>query len=196
MRWRQERPLPRRALSAEELGLLLQAADEHSPRTAAAVWVLATTGARISEICGSDASPAGLRRTAPSWALRVRRKGGSSSWLLLDPAAVDRLRPYLGRRTSGPLLVTATGRAWDRRAAHRTLATLGRRIGLDATLGPHLLRHTLVTLARAHGCPLETIQQAVGHADARTTRRYDHTDPHMFAQPAGYVLGAVRLVGR
>jgi len=53
------------------------------------------------------------------------------------------------------------------------------------------LRHTLVTLARTYGCPLETIQDTVGHANARTTRGYDHTDPAVLTQPAEFLLAAL-----
>jgi len=191
VRWRHTPGASRTALTAAELSRVLRAADEHAPRTAAAAWILATTGARISEVCGADASPDGLRRVDPSWLLRVVRKGGTGAWLPLHPAAVGRLTEYLGSRMAGPLLATGTGRPWDRRAAHRTLAALGRQVGLQVPLGPHLLRHTLVTLARTHGCPLETIQETVGHVSPRTTRRYDHTDLTALAAPADYLLRAL-----
>lgn len=191
VRWRQPKPARRTGLDAAELRLLLRAADQHSPRVAAAVWLLATTGARISEVCNANASADGLRRSDPSWLLRVVRKGGAPAWLPLHPAAVDRLTAYLQGRAAGPLLQTKTGKAWDRRAVHRTLSGLGCGLGLDRPLGPHTLRHTLVTLARTHGCPLETIQDAVGHANPSTTRRYDHTDPATFAQPAEYLLAGL-----
>ncbi len=191
VRWRQTRSVPRGALSAAELGLLLRAADQHSPRVAAAVWVLATTGARVSEVCLADASPEGLRRVEPSWLLRIVRKGGSEALVPLHPEAVDRLSEYLQDRMAGPLLTTTSGRAWDRRAVHRTLSGMGRSLRLQVPLGPHTLRHTLVTLARTHGCPLETIQDTVGHASTRTTRGYDHTDPTVLTQPAEYVLSAL-----
>lgn len=191
VRWRQSQPARRTGLDAAELSRLQRAADGHSPRVAAAVWLLGTTGARISEVCNADASPNGLRRVEPSWLLRIVRKGGALAWLPLHPAAVDPLTTYLQGRTAGPLPQTATGRAWDRRAAHRTLSGLGRGLGLDRPLGPHTLRHTLVTLARTHGCPLETILDAVGHVNPSTTRRYDHTDPATFAQPATYLLAGL-----
>ncbi len=193
VRWRQVKPAPRSALTAAELAGLLRAADEHSPRVAAAVWLLATTGARISEVCGADASPTGLRRTDPSWLLRIVRKGGSAAWIPLHPAAVERLTAYLHTRMAGPLLVTGTGKPWDRRAAHRTLAALGRNLGFEMPLGPHALRHTLVTLSRTHRCPLETIQDSVGHTNPRTTRGYDHTDPAVLTQPAEYLLAALPM---
>ena len=52
-------------------------------------------------------------------------------------------------------------------------------------------RHTFVTLARANGCPLEDVQDAVGHADPATTRRYDRTVASMATHPAGPLLTAL-----
>jgi len=40
-------------------------------------------------------------------------------------------------------------------------------------LSPHSLRHTFVTQALDAGVPLRDVQDAMGHADPRTTRRYD-----------------------
>jgi site-specific recombinase XerD len=40
-------------------------------------------------------------------------------------------------------------------------------------VGPHLLRHAFVTLALDAGVSLRDVQDAAGHADPRTTRRYD-----------------------
>jgi len=68
---------------------------------------------------------------------------------------------------------------------------MGRALDFQIPLGPHILRHTLVTLARTYGCPLETIQDTVGHANARTTRGYDHTDPAVLTQPAEFLLAAL-----
>lgn len=44
--------------------------------------------------------------------------------------------------------------------------------GLDLKLTPHSLRATFVTLALEGGARLQQVQYAVGHADPRTTERY------------------------
>ena len=44
--------------------------------------------------------------------------------------------------------------------------------GLGIKLTPHGLRATFVTLALEGGAKLEQVQHAVGHADPRTTERY------------------------
>jgi site-specific recombinase XerD len=43
----------------------------------------------------------------------------------------------------------------------------------EAGITPHSLRHVLITLALAGGAPLHKVQYAAGHADPRTTERYD-----------------------
>ena len=67
----------------------------------------------------------------------------------------------------------------------RLVRRLATRAGLPSAdrLSPHSLRHAFATNAREIGVPLEDVQDAMGHADARTTRRYDrarfalHRDP-------------------
>ncbi|MFG1892096.1 tyrosine-type recombinase/integrase [Micromonospora sp. NPDC049051] len=56
------------------------------------------------------------------------------------------------------------------RASLRRLATTAK---IPVKMSPHVLRHTCATLARDAGARLE-VQEQLGHADARTTRRYDH----------------------
>jgi integrase/recombinase XerD len=52
----------------------------------------------------------------------------------------------------------------------RVVAGYARKAGL--TLSPHSLRATFVTLALEGGARLDQVQYAVGHADPRTTQRY------------------------
>jgi len=44
---------------------------------------------------------------------------------------------------------------------------------------PHSLRHTFATSLDDAGVPLQDIQDAMGHADPRTTRRYMATHQHL-----------------
>ncbi len=123
--------------------------------------------------------------------LAVTRKGGARRQLVLAPAAAGALDRYLAGRTTGPLFVTATGRRWTAGEAFLTVRRLARGAGIanSAKITPHSLRHTFVTLAREAGVPLEDVQDAVGHADPRTTRRYDRARHNLDRSPA-YALGA------
>jgi integrase/recombinase XerD len=52
-----------------------------------------------------------------------------------------------------------------------------------AQLSPHSLRHTAITLALDAGASLHDVQDYAGHADTRTTRRYDHSRDSLGRSP-------------
>ena len=62
---------------------------------------------------------------------------------------------------------------WNRFEAYRRIRRLSTQSGKP--IGPHGLRHTAVTLMLSEGAPLHWVQRAMGHADPRTTMRYEHT---------------------
>jgi integrase len=75
----------------------------------------------------------------------------------------------------------------------RLVRRLARVAGIPgwARLSPHSLRHAFATTARAEGVPLEDVQDAMGHADPRTTRRYDR-DRHNLDRDPAYTIAAAR----
>jgi integrase/recombinase XerD len=177
-----------RALSVADLARLLAASDAHSPRLSALTWVLATTGLRISEACGARIQDLHGPDDQP-W-LDVTCKGNVRRSVPLTRPARQRVATLIAGRDTGPLFATRTGTALDRHSAARTLRTIAADLNLGA-FSPHVLRHTFVTLARANGCALEDVQDAVGHADPATTRRYDRTVASMATHPAGNLLAAL-----
>ena len=56
-----------------------------------------------------------------------------------------------------------------------------------ARFGPHSLRATFITLALKGGAPLHKVQQAAGHADPRTTLRYNRQAEDLDDNAADYV---------
>jgi integrase/recombinase XerD len=185
-----------RSLTTTDLSRLLAAADAHSPRLSALTWLLATTGLRISEACGARIEDV-HRVDGLTW-LDVTCKGNVRRSVPLVAPARDRVTTMLSVGASkttvgqgaGPLFSTRTGSVLDRHSAARTLRALAADLDLGP-FSPHVLRHTFVTLARANGCPLEDVQDAVGHADPATTRRYDRTVASMATHPAGPLLTAL-----
>jgi integrase len=75
----------------------------------------------------------------------------------------------------------------------RLVRRLAQQAGIEAAdrLSPHSLRHAFATTARAEGVPLEDVQDAMGHADPRTTRRYDR-DRHNLDRDPAYTIAAAR----
>jgi len=125
--------------------------------------------------------------------LRVMRKGGKKATIPMAPRTAEAVEVYAGDRVTGPLFATATGRRWQRSEAWRTL----RRLARDAvpakadSLHPHDLRHAFVTLSLDAGASLRDVQDAAGHADPRTTRRYDRARHNLDRHPTYALAGLI-----
>src|SRR3954451_21495652 len=181
---------------AEVDALLAAAAAETGPAAArhrAVITLLADLGLRVGEVVGLDAGDVSTERGHRT--IRFVGKGGKPRRRALTPAAAAALDAYLdGRgRTDGPLFVTAYGARIDRHQVFRLVRRLARQAGIDAwdRLSPHSLRHAFATTARAEGVALEDVQDAMGHADPRTTRRYDR-DRHNLDRDPAYTIAAAR----
>jgi integrase/recombinase XerD len=155
----------------EGLGGLLSAALASGPRDHALGCLLALSGLRISECLAADVEDLGVQRGHRT--LKLKRKGDKRQTVALAPRTWDALDVWLGGRDSGPIFVTRTGRRMDRQAAYKIVRRLAKAAGIDGAIGPHSLRHGFVTAALDAGVPLRDVQDAAGHADPRTTRRYD-----------------------
>jgi len=62
-----------------------------------------------------------------------------------------------------------------------------RAAGIEGKITPHSLRHTFVTLALQGGAALHKVQYAAGHADPRTTERYDRQRDNLDDNAVDYV---------
>jgi len=60
-------------------------------------------------------------------------------------------------------------------------------------VSPHTLRHAFVTAALDAGASLRDVQDAAGHADPRTTRRYDRARHSLDRHPTYAVAATVNL---
>lgn len=199
-------------LTKDQALALLKAADEaRGPqvlRTSALIAVMLFTGARVSEVTLADIEDLGTDRGHR--VLWVTRKGGKRQPLALPPAVTGRLDTYLasradvehlpavqgapgGAKPHRPLFIAETGeRLWEPDVWH-LVRRLGKKAGLPDDLvsrfGPHAVRHTYATLYLDAGGSLRDLQDAMGHADPRTTRRYDRARGVLDRSP-GYTLAA------
>ena len=180
-------------LTAGEVDDLLAAAAAAGARTRAMITMLADLGLRVSELVGLDLSDMGHERGHRT--VRFVGKGGKARRRALTPATAAALDDYLRERglEPGPMFVTATGARVDRHAVFRLVRRLAAAAGIEAAdrLSPHSLRHAFATTARAEGVALEDVQDAMGHADPRTTRRYDR-DRHNLDRDPAYTIAAAR----
>lgn len=154
-----------------ELQALLKAARSAGHLQAALVTLLAFNGLRVSEICAADVGD--LVSVRGQRALAITQKGGRRAQAPISTTTAAALDDHLAGRKQGPLLITAAGGRLHRSSAYRIVTSQAKAAGLPPGITPHSLRHTFVTLAREAGVALEDVQDAAGHADPQTTRRYD-----------------------
>jgi integrase/recombinase XerD len=193
-----ERPQPDRApaggaLAERQTDRLMAAADaDPNPRTAAMIGLLAYTGVRVAELVAADDDDITLDRGHR--VLRVMGKGRQRRLVPLPPglferieayraarpgASVDRLPTKAGHSTGlQPLFVTGSGKRVRPLQVRRDIQRMAKRAGDDLAelakdLSPHWLRRAYATDLLAEGVPVRDVQYAMGHADPRTTERYD-----------------------
>ncbi|MCQ1988049.1 tyrosine-type recombinase/integrase [Arthrobacter sp. zg-Y844] len=179
-------------LTREQTKALLAAAAADSPRSHALVSLLMFTGIRVSEAL--NATTADYGHDSGHRTLTVRRKGGKAAKVAVPAPAVEALNAYLGTTgadlvagTGGslPLFTTTTGKPWNRSEVFRTIQRLTHKAGIEGQISPHSLRHTFATIALDSGTTLHDLQDSMGHADPRTTRRYDRAR-HSLNKSASY----------
>jgi integrase/recombinase XerD len=163
------------ALTRDEAAALRLTAAGDGARSHALVALLLHNGLRISEVLSRDIGHLGWERGHRT--LRLERKGGRVQTAPLTPATAEVLDAYIGERSEGPIFVTATGARWTRRHAGRVMRRLAHEAGLPsaAQVTLHSARHTFATAALDAGVALRDVQAAMGHADPRTTMRYDRS---------------------
>ncbi len=126
------------------------------------------TGLRLGELIGlrvDDIDVAGCR-------VRVRHgKGGSERWIPLNREGVT----FFGERVKGRAATEAVFEPMDRMQVKRAMTAGCEAASIAPRVTFHDLRRSYGSLMLNSGAPIETIQQVLGHADMRMTRRtYAH----------------------
>src|SRR5664279_5524954 len=129
--------------------------------------------------------------------LRIVRKGGKAATAPLNPITVRALDAYMAddHPTSGPLFLDRTkSKRLAYTTAYEMIQRLARNAGIPAaeSITPHSFRHTFITEALSAGIPLQDVQDAAGHTDPRTTRRYDHGRHNLDRHPTYVLAGHLR----
>jgi integrase/recombinase XerD len=158
-------------------------------RDYALLSLLAYNGLRIGEALGARVEDLGAERGHR--VLKITRKGGKKGLPPLAPITAAAIDDYLDGRTTGPLFATSTGKPLDEPATFRMIRRVALAAGLASAkdLSPHSLRHSFVTLSLDAGVALRDVQDAAGHADPRTTRRYDRARHNLDRHPT-YALAS------
>ncbi len=152
--------------------------------------LLADLGLRRSEAIGLDLASLGYNRGFRT--IRFLGKGSKEHERPLSAHVCEALDAYLPVRgdAAGPLLVTLKiGGGFGRLDVKnvwryvRKMATAAGIPGADR-ISPHSFRHAFATNSLDMDTPLTDVQDAMGHKDPRTTRRYDRGRRKLQRDPA------------
>lgn len=179
---RPDKTLPK-TLHATEVTGLLESIDLAKPlgrRDRAMLELFYASGLRLSELCKAkleqyDETESFIRVTGKGNKTRVVPVGGKAAEALRDYLANE--RPGLVRkRTGSHVFLTVRGGALSPERVREVVKERAKAAGIDATVYPHLLRHSFATHLLEGGADLRVIQELLGHADISTTQIYTHVE--------------------
>ena len=137
-----------------------------------------SSGLRLAETAGLDPADIDLHEGT----VRVTGKGAKTRVVPLGSkaaAAIEAWLPARARRAAHgetALFVGARGRRIAHRTVQRRLDALALRRGLDASIHPHVLRHSFASHVLQSSGDLRAVQELLGHASLSTTQVYTHLD--------------------
>lgn len=164
----------RHPLTAEQLELVRDGCRGYKEK--ALVEFLVSSGCRVSEV-------AGLRVDDIDWRDRkckVIGKGNKERTVYFSVRAKLMLQLYIAERRGGEALFASSRAPYEPltdRGIEKMISKLGKRIGMERPLYPHLMRHTFASHALNCGMELTIIQHLLGHNDPKTTLIYAEIDP-------------------
>jgi integrase/recombinase XerD len=179
---RRGRSLPRPVSVAEVARLLeLPGDDLLGRRDRAVLETLYGAGLRISELVALDVDDVDLEGAS----ILVRSgKGGKGRLVPLGTHAGEAIDLYRGvarrellarsggGRDGAALFLNARGGRLGRQGCWKILKGYARRVGLEAQLSPHTLRHSFATHMLDAGADVRVVQELLGHASLATTQIY------------------------
>ena len=146
-------------------------------REKALIDFLLSTGVRVGELVSLNISD--INFSASTVTFRGEKGSRKYRTVILDANAKKHLGEYLQTRTDCNPALFVTTRVYNgipRRLSKAAVEEITKNIGVKAKLNKcltvHVFRRTLATRLADKGCPLETIQELLGHSKVETTQRY------------------------
>lgn len=140
-----------------------------------------STGCRVSEVAAVVMNDIDWN----SKTVIVRHgKGDKQRVVYLNSESIVSLRAYINERRDGSEYVFVSKRAphgkLTNRAIENEITAIANAAGVPG-VHPHILRHTMATIALRNGMPVEQVQTILGHVSLNTTMIYAKTDTRSVA---------------
>ncbi|CAN2237801.1 site-specific tyrosine recombinase [Candidatus Planktophila dulcis] len=181
------RKLPQ-ALSVDEVTRLIESAKREgepiSLRDFAILELLYSSGARVSEIVGVNATDISISKTADGnvTVLKLRGKGSKERLVPLGKFAVSALEDYFTRtrpalaaknaKSESALFLNSRGKRLSRQSAWQIVLDAAVATGLEGRVSPHVFRHSYATHLLDGGADIRVVQELLGHSSVTTTQIY------------------------
>jgi integrase/recombinase XerC len=104
--------------------------------------------------------------------LAIHGKGDRRDRVLLGRRIQDRVRCFIGKRSSGPLFARRNGQALTPRHVNRRLKMWAARAGLARRVHAHQLRHTFAARTYARCQDVLVVKEALCHRSIASTLVY------------------------
>ncbi|MEN6586285.1 MAG: tyrosine recombinase XerC, partial [Sulfuricella sp.] len=168
------------ALSPEQAARLMEIPpdDELAVRDRAMLELLYSSGLRLAELVGTNLEDFDFA----AGEVRVTGKGNKTRIVPLGRLAVEALQTWLTERAllvqsdEKALFVGKSGTRLTPRAVQLRLKQWGIKLGINANIHPHVLRHSFATHVLQSSGDLRAVQEMLGHANISTTQVYTHLD--------------------
>lgn len=170
-------------LSVDEVGLILESANEGTPlglRDRVCLELLYSSGLRISELLMLTISDLKMNENIIS----VIGKGNKQRLVPFGNRAKKAIEEYLNmgrhvllkKRSSTLLVLNARGNKLSRMGFCKVLRKYMIKSGVKKRVTAHTFRHSFATHLLEGGADLRAVQELLGHADISTTQIYTHID--------------------
>lgn len=174
-----------RSISKEDIEKLLEQPKATSPmgmRDKAMLELIYATGMRVTELVSLNLSDVDLENSRVVCSGRGSRKRiipASPSSLAALEVYLARGRPALLRGTVGTeaLFLNHHGVRITRQGFWLIIKGYAEKAGIEASITPHVLRHSFATHRLNDGQDMKSVQELLGHASISTTQIYAEATP-------------------
>lgn len=167
-------------LSMEEVELLLEAPDMSKAsgiRDRAMLELMYASGLRVSELLSLERSMLNLENGI----VRIFGKGRKERMIPIGDYAAEYVGQYMVEvRSKNPgkntkyVFLNRQGKPLSRQYFFQQIKKYAQKVGINAEISPHTLRHCFATHLLENGAELRAVQEMLGHSNIATTQIYTH----------------------